>query len=361
MQSDPKMVRPRTIRMDVPPGQAQIAGMATAVPGIRVTMEDVALAVGRVRGRGLRPPAPSEAGTRYVAQPLSSITLPRSVSERTDAYLEHARILARQVSCDALDRSGIDPHAVGLVIGFSCTGLVLPSLDAELIPILGLRRDVARLPITELGCGGGVAGLARAADYLRAYPERSVLPFSVELPSLTFQPDDHSVDNLVAAMVFGDGAGAVVLRTGASENHWTVERYATLLIPEGARHLGYELRDGGLRVVLSRDLPALVEARFGEAVDAFLAPSGLCRSDIDIVAAHPGGPRIFDAIEGALGLEADALRFSRAVFARYGNASSAGIFFVLSALEPTGLQSRALVIAFGPGLSIELALLRFAA
>jgi alkylresorcinol/alkylpyrone synthase len=342
-----------------PAGKAQIAGVATAVPTIRVTMEDVSLAVGRVRGRGLRSPAPSEGGTRYFAQPLTSLTAPRSVSEQTDAYLEHARILARRVSRDALDRSGIGRDTVGLVIGVSCTGFVLPSLDAELIPILGLRPDVARLPITELGCGGGVAGLARAADYLRANPERAVLLFSVELPSLTFQPDDHSVDNLVAAMVFGDGAGAAVLRTGTSGNQWTVERSGTLLIPEGARHLGYELRDGGLRVVLSRDLPGMVEARLGAAVDAFLAPSGLGRSDIDIVAAHPGGPRIFKAIERALDLEADALRISRAVFARYGNASSAGIFFVLSALEPAGLHSRALAIAFGPGLSIELALLRF--
>ncbi|HVS06678.1 MAG TPA: 3-oxoacyl-[acyl-carrier-protein] synthase III C-terminal domain-containing protein [Candidatus Dormibacteraeota bacterium] len=347
--------------MDRRAGQAQIVGVVTAVPTIRVTMKDVALAVGRLRGRGLHWPAPSLAGMRYFAQPLPSIMAPRSVSAQTDAYLEHARILARQVSCDALDRSGISRDTVGLVIGVSCTGFVLPSLDAELIPILGLRPDVARLPITELGCGGGIAGLARAADYLRAYPDRAVLLFSVELPSLTFQPDDHSVDNLVAAMVFGDGAGAAVLRTGASPNQWTVERTGTLLVPEGARHLGYELRDGGLRVVLSRDLPALVEARLGEAVDAFLAPSGLCRCDIDIMAAHPGGPRIFEAVERALGLEADALRISRAVFAGYGNASSAGIFFVLSALEPASRTSRALAIAFGPGLSIELALLRFGA
>ncbi|MDQ6712787.1 MAG: type III polyketide synthase [Candidatus Dormibacteraeota bacterium] len=345
--------------MDRPAGQAQIAGVATAVPTIRVTMEDVSLAVGRGRGRGLRTTSPREAGTRYFAQPLASIMAPRSLSEQTDAYLEHARILARRVSRDALDRSGIDRDAVGLVIGVSCTGFVLPSLDSELIPILGLRPDVARLPITELGCGGGVAGLARAADYLRAYPDRAVLLFSVELPSLTFQPDDHSVDNLVAAMVFGDGAGAAVLRIGASANRWTVERTGTLLIPEGARHLGYELRDGGLRVVLSRDLPAVVEARLEEAVEAFLAPSGLRQSDMDIIAAHPGGPRIFEAVERALGLKADALRISRAVFAMCGNASSAGIFFVLSALEPPRPHSRALAIAFGPGLSIELAMLRF--
>jgi len=345
--------------MDGPAGQPRIAGLATAVPDVRVTLDEVSQAVSRLRGRGLRRQEAGDGGTRYFAQPLASIMAPRSVSARTDVYLEHARILAERVSRDALEHAGIDRDRVGLVIGVSCTGVILPSLDAELIPILGLRPDVARLPITELGCGGGVAGLARAADYLRAYPERAVLLFCVELPSVTFQPDDRSVDNLVASMVFGDGAGAAVLQTGESQSQWTLERAGTLLVPEGARHLGYELRDGGLRIVLSRELPAVVEAHLGEAVDGFLATEGLRRSDVDIIAAHPGGPRIFDAIERALGLDSDALLTSRAVFANYGNASSAGIFFVLAALESARTMTRALVMAFGPGLSIELALLRF--
>jgi alkylresorcinol/alkylpyrone synthase len=352
-------VRSRIARMDGPAGQPRIAGLATAVPDHRVTMEEVSQAVSRLRARGLRRAEAGDGGTRHFAQSLAATMTPRSVSERTDAYLEHARILGQRVCREALECAGIDRDAIGLVIGVSCTGVVLPSLDAELIPKLGLRPDVARLPITELGCGGGVAGLARAADYLRAYPERAVLLFCVELPSVTFQPEDRSVDNLVATMVFGDGAGAAVLQTGASQDQWTLERAGTLLVPEGARHLGYELRDGGLRIVLSRELPAVVEAHLAEAVDTFLASEGLDRSDIDIIAAHPGGPRIFEAVERALDLDSDALRTSRAVFTKYGNASSAGIFFVLDALEPAGKSSQALAIAFGPGLSIELALLRF--
>jgi alkylresorcinol/alkylpyrone synthase len=340
-------------------GRAQIAGLATAVPAIKVATEEISLALTRLRGRGRHAPFPVEVGTRYFAEPLDSTVAPRSISEQTDSYLEHARVLARRVCCDALERSGVDRDSIGLVIGVSCTGFVLPSIDAELIPILGLRPDVARLPITELGCGGGVAGLARAADFLRAYPDSSVLLFSVELPSLTFRPDDPSVDNLVASMVFGDGAGAAVLQTGIAGNSWTVERTGTMLIPEGARHLGYELRDGGLRVVLSRHLPAVVEASLGTAVDSFLSQSGLKRSDIEIIAAHPGGSRIFEAVERALELDRDALDVSRAVYSQYGNASSAGIFFVIASLAPPSRPMRALAIAFGPGLSIELALMRF--
>jgi len=282
----------------------------------------------------------------------------RTQSQQTDAYLEHARVLARQVCCAALERSQIDLADIGLVVGVSCTGVILPSLDAELIPILGLQPAVARLPITELGCGGGVAGLARALDYIRAYPDRAALVFAVELPSLTFQPDDHSVDNLVAAIVFGDGAGAAVLRASDAPTGWTVEHCGTMLVPEGAKHLGYELRDGGLRVVLSRELPQMVEANLLGAVESFLAEADTTLAEIDLVAAHPGGPGIFDAIERALSLRADALATSRQVFSEDGNASSAGIFFVLDALEKTRSSGRVLAVAFGPGLSIELALMR---
>ena len=335
--------------------------MATAVPPVRVETDAIWAALGQLRGRRLRRLAPSTDGsrTRYFAEPLETVIERRSQNQQTDAYLKHARILSRQVCIDALNRSRVDLDSIGLVIGVSCTGVILPSLDAELIPQLGLRADVARLPITELGCGGGVAGLARAQDYLRAYPDRAVLLFAVELPSLTFQPDDPSTDTLTAALVFGDGAGAAVLRMGGESPGWVIEDSASFLVPEAARQLGYELRDGGLRVVLSRELPRVVQARLRGVVDAFLERAGLRVEDLDFVAAHPGGSRIFDAIEHALGLDPDALAASRSVFARVGNPSSAGIFFVLEGVRPTQRPARGLAVAFGPGLSIELALIRF--
>jgi alkylresorcinol/alkylpyrone synthase len=338
---------------------ARLVALSTATPPITATVDEVLRTLGSARGRRMpRLPAQEGARTRKLAQPLSSLIVPRTQSQQTDAYLEHARTLARQVCCDALERSGVDRRAFGLVVGVSCTGVVLPSIDAELIPLLGLNADVARLPITELGCGAGIAGLARAVDYLRAYPDRAVLLFAVELPSLTYQPDDHSVDNLVAAMVFGDGAGAAVLQSGEGADGLHIDRCGTLLVPQGAAHLGFELRDGGLRVVLSRDLPQVVEAHLRRAVDAFLARDGLTLADIDLVAAHPGGPGIFDAVASALTLAPEILSTSRAVFDGYGNASSAGIFFVLEALQRSGASGRVLAVAFGPGLSIELALLR---
>ena len=341
---------------------ARIVALSTATPSIEASVDDVWAALGQARGRRM-PRLHSQEGARMrrLAQPLSSLTTARTQSQQTDAYLEHARLLARRVCCQVLEAGGLPKERIGLLIGTSCTGITLPSLDAELIPTLGLARDVARLPITELGCGAGVAGLARAVDYLRAYPDAGVLLFAVELPSLTFQPDDRSSANLTAAMVFGDGAGAMLLEASSLPSGWTVEACGTRLVPEGSAQLGFELRDGGLRVVLSRELPGLVGAHLREAVDAFLSTAGASLSDIDLIAAHPGGPRIFDAIERALELDREALAVSRRVFEQYGNASSAGIFFVLQALQGAGARGRTLAIAFGPGLSIELALMRLSA
>ncbi len=336
---------------------AHLTRIATAVPPIVATADEIWTALGRTRGRAMPRLMNGEgARTRHLAQPLAALMRRRTQSQQTDSYLEHARALARAVCCEVLAQTERRDD-IGLIIGVSCTGVVLPSLDAELIPVLQLPPTVGRLPITELGCGGGVAGLARAVDYLRAYPKRSVLLFAVELPSLTFQPDDRSLDNLVAAMVFGDGAGAALLRGGEAPDRIVVEHCGTALIPDGASSLGFELRDGGLRVVLSRELPQVVEAHLRDAVDAFLAEAGLTLSDIDVVAAHPGGPRIFEAIERSLDLPPDALAVSRRVFAGYANASSAGIFFVLDSLTKSKASGRALAIAFGPGLAIELALL----
>ena len=345
---------------------ARIRGLATAVPRHRVETTAIWAALAALHGRQFPGRAVSAEAprSRFLAEPLEWAMQPHSLSERTDAYLRHGRKLAIQAAAAALRDSGVDPEAVGLIILVSCTGFVLPSLDTTLIPALGLPSTTTRLPIAELGCGGGVAGLARAHDYLRAYPDRAVLLVAVEVPSLTFQPEDRSTDNLIAALVFGDGAGAAVLSAGDGAPGWQLVRTASVLVPEAAGELGYELRDGGLRVILSRRLPDAIAAALPAAVADFLGQEGLRVSDLDGIVAHPGGLRILDATAEALQLPPGKLDPSRQIFLEYGNASSAGIFFVLAAQgppppSPDGRGKPRLLIAFGPGLSIELALMRF--
>lgn len=336
---------------------ACITGLATALPEQQTPTDAIWDALGRVRGRrfkgaGLAADTPR---TRHLAAPLDWIMRPHSQSERTEAYLEHGRRLAADAAGAAIRQARIDQSRIGQVVCISCTGFVLPSLDAELIPRLGLRPDTTRLPIAELGCGGGVSGLARSHDYVRAYPEKASLLVAVELPSLTFQPDDSSVDNLIAALVFGDGAGAAVIESPNGTAGIELARAATWLVPEGAGDLGYELRDGGMKVILSRRLPEIIRSQLGGVVERFLAAEGESLADIDVVAAHPGGHRILDAVERSLELAPHQLEASRHVFSNYGNASSAGIFFVLTALRERRRPGQALAVAFGPGLSIELA------
>jgi alkylresorcinol/alkylpyrone synthase len=178
-----------------------------------------------------------------------------------------------------------------------------------------------------------------------------VLVVAVELASLSFQPDDRSLDNLTASMVFGDGAAAAVLgRTDRRALRLLAAE--SRLVPESERALGFDLRDTGFHVVLDRRLPQLIEAGLGEIVADFRR-----RHDVpqpDFYAVHAGGPRIFDAVESALDLAPDQLAASRTVFREVGNLSSASILYCLAAL-PEDQAGNGLALAFGPGVTIELA------
>jgi predicted naringenin-chalcone synthase len=241
-----------------------------------------------------------------------------------------------------------------MVISVSCTGYLVPSLEVRLAAEMGMRADIIRLPLTELGCSGGAAALAAAHRHLAAYPHSRVLVVAVELCSLSFRPDDRSLDNLTAAMVFGDGAAAAVLGGDAGRDGLHLVRATSRLVPNSASVLGFDLRDSGFHVVLDRRLPRLVEAALPGAVADFRA--GRRIEALDFYAVHAGGPRIFDAVQSALRLDDEALAVSRQVFREVGNLSSASILFSLAALPET--PGEGLAIAFGPGVTIELAHLR---
>ncbi|HXM55984.1 MAG TPA: type III polyketide synthase [Candidatus Dormibacteraeota bacterium] len=291
--------------------------------------------------------------TRHLVAPVEWLLRPRSLGETMRAYAEHAPRLARQASCRALADAGVRPADIDLVISVSCTGYLIPSLDVRLAAEIGLRPDVTRLPLTELGCSGGAAAVAAAHRHLTAYPDDRVLVIAVELPTLTFQPADRSLDNLTAAMVFGDGAAAAVVASSASGLQ--VRGAASRLLPNSEEALGFELRDGGFHVVLDRRLPRLIEQRLPEVIADFATQQGI--DTPGFYAVHAGGPRVFDAVETALRLPAGALAPSRRVFREVGNLSSASILFSLAEL-PDSTAGDGLAIAFGPGVTIELLHLR---
>jgi alkylresorcinol/alkylpyrone synthase len=331
-------------------------GFGTALPEHRIDSEAglAALSAFWPRLRGASP----EPLTRHMVAPLDWLVVPRTLGETMRAYAEHAPRLARLAACRALIAAGVEPRQIDLVVSVSCTGYMVPSLDVQLAAEIGLRPDVTRLPLTELGCSGGAAAVAAAHRHLVAYPPHHVLVVAVEVPSLTFQQDDRSRDNLAASLVFGDGAAAAVLTAGGDEadtGRLHLLGAGSHLLPDSAGALGFDLRDGGFHVVLDRRLPRLIEGCLAPVVDGFKARSAV--EHADFYAVHAGGPRVFDAVESALGLRPDALALSRQVFRDVGNLSSASILFSLAALSDEA-EGDGLAIAFGPGVTIELAHLR---
>lgn len=289
---------------------------------------------------------------RRLVRPPGELATPLSPAAQTALYRRIAPALAEEAAAGALAAAGVAPDAIGLLVLASCTGFVLPGIDAMLIPRLGLRPEVVRMPFTVFGCGGGAAGLARACEWVRGQPQQAALVVAVEVPSLTFRPDDTSVDNLLSALVFGDGAAAVVVTAG--ERGVQIGRSRSAVVPDTAGALGYQLANSGLQVVLSQRLPRLLARALPGLVRAFLGESR--PAALEAVAVHPGGPRILEAVERCLELRRDQTAASWATLRSVGNTSSAAILSVLGelALAPPSPRGRGLAIGFGPGLSIEL-------
>jgi alkylresorcinol/alkylpyrone synthase len=295
---------------------------------------------------------------RYIALPAEEILSPRSLSDSNRVYQQQAIELGEQAATRALSAAGVAAERIDLIVTVSCTGHMLPSLDAHLAGRLGLRSDVRRLPITELGCLAGAAALGRTADLLRGEPNGVALVVAAEFPSLTFQPGDGSMDNLVSTLVFADGAAAAVMDNAG--RGLDVIASSSVLVPGTLAEMGFDLRESGFHVVLSKDVPGLLAGPFAAAAAALLADHGLCVRDLGFACIHPGGPKILRAVEAALQVEG-LLAPSWHVLEHYGNQSSAAVFFVLEELMrscPPPPGAYGLLAGFGPGLSIELSLLR---
>ena len=334
---------------------SQILSVATALPPHRLDPGAALAELRRFWPQLERLETDAALGTRYTCEPIERLLGRRGLAALRDSYLQHARELTAAAARGALGRARVSGAEVDLIISVSCTGYLIPALDVYLAHDLGLRPDVLRLPITELGCSAGAAALAAAHRHLRAYPDQKVLVVAVELPSLSFQPADGSLDNLTACLVFGDGAGAAVLGQGdPGADGLHLVRAASHLVPGTAGLLGFDLRDDGFHVVLDRRLPRVLAGELRAVVEHFLAPDRLDR--LGFVAAHAAGPRIFEVVESALGLGPGALDLSRRVFAEVGNTSSAAIFFTLERLLRAlgDRPAQGLGLGLGPGISIEL-------
>jgi alkylresorcinol/alkylpyrone synthase len=291
---------------------------------------------------------------------------PKVLESFTTANAAWARIapeLAAEAVSRALARAALGPRDVNHLFLVTGTGIATPSIDARIINCLGINREAKRTPIFGLGCAGGVAGVARASDYLRAFPGQIALVVSVELCSLTLQRDDLTIANIIASSLFGDGAAAVVMGgSGGRDAGPAVISTSSVLFPETERMMGWDVVATGLKVVLSAAIPALIREQLANPVDQLLDAHGLQRSSIKHWIVHTGGNRVLDAVRDALQLDSNALARSWRILEETGNLSSASVLFVLNDLLESG-DARpgdyGMMVAVGPGFCAELALLRW--
>jgi alkylresorcinol/alkylpyrone synthase len=300
---------------------------------------------------------------RHFVQPMAAYLGMDTWGKANNTWINAAVDLGSSAICRALGNASRNVADVGALFFVSITGISSPSIDALLVNRMGLPLNVRRTPIFGLGCVGGAAGIARAADYVRAYPDQIAVLLSVELCSLTLQRDDLSVANQISSALFGDGAAAVVIAGSEVDiaGPRIVDTRASFY-PDTEDVMGWAISESGFSIVLSPTVPDVVRENLGRDVDSFLADHALKRSDIGCWVMHTGGPKVLRATEEALGLEESQTSASWDVLRRTGNLSSASVLLVLEEImnrrrPPAGTWS--VLAAMGPGFCAELVLLQW--
>lgn len=313
-------------------------------------------------------------GGRHLALPIEQYPALKTFGDTNNAWIRVAEEIGGEAVLAALAAAELGVADVDALFFVTVTGVATPSIDARLINRLGLRADLKRTPIFGLGCVAGAAGIARAADYVRGFPDHVAVLLSVELCSLTLQRGDLSIPNLIASGLFGDGAAAAVvlgaeraadLRSRAPAGGAAgPEILATksVFYPHSERVMGWDISESGFQIVLSAEVPQVVEGHLREDVDTFLAERWLTRADIESWVCHPGGPKILEAMEQALETGPNALELTWKSLREVGNLSSTSVLLVLEATlaerrpQPGSLG---VLLAMGPGFCSELVLLRW--
>ncbi len=337
----------------------RIVNAAVVHPQHQVAQDDAVEYIARLGGDRRRLGALARGAgiaSRYVSLPPEALATLDRIEARNARYREIAPSLS--VRSAAMAMGECDPADIGCVATSSCTGYMLPGWSVDIVDGLGLQPGTARTPVTEAGCAGGVVALSRAVDHLRFRQGAAALVVATELCSLALQRS-HDEGNLAASLLFGDGSGACLLASGAGPGLTIIDAASTLL--PGTRHLlGFDLTDHGFFPVLRRELVEQLVPAAVTAAEALLQRHGLRPEDVAAWLLHPGGARILAGIERRAGLVRSQTRWSWDSLEHCGNMSSVAVIDVIRRYldDDAAPGGYGIVAAFGPGVSIELLLVR---
>ena len=298
---------------------------------------------------------------RYGIMDIADVFTATSFEDKNAIYVREIKKLGAMALQKALDQSGWQPDSIDYIITVSCTGIMIPSLDAYLVNELELRTDVVRLPVTEMGCAAGVSGLIYAANFLKANPGKRAAVIAVESPTATFQHHDYSMANMVSAAIFGDGAACVLLSSGENESGPRIIGEEMYHFKDATHLMGFDLTNTGLKMILDPQVPDTIATHFPAIIHPFLQKLGSSIEQVQHLIFHPGGRKIVETVESLFGSLGKSIDDTRETLRLYGNMSSATVLYVLERflLKDIAPGEQGLILSFGPGFSAQRVLLEW--
>lgn len=298
---------------------------------------------------------------RYSIMDAEDMFLYTSFEDRNAIYCREMKVLGSQCLQKALDKANWLPTDVDYIITVSCTGIMIPSIDAYLINELKMRQDIMRLPVTEMGCAAGISGMIYAHNFLKANPGKRAAVIALESPMATFQQNDYSMVNIVSAAIFGDGAACVLMSSSEEDEGPRVVDEAMYHFYDATHMMGFKLVDSGLQMILDISVPEQIAAHFPQIVHPFLERNNKTIEDIDHLIFHPGGKKIVQTVEDLFGSLGKNIDDTKEVLKWYGNMSSATVLYVLERFLDKEIPEGelGLMLSFGPGFSAQRILLEF--
>lgn len=298
---------------------------------------------------------------RYSIMDPEEVFTATSFEEKNDIYTREVIILGEQVLQKALEKADWDPQTLDYIITVSCTGIMIPSLDAYLINKMKLRQDIVRLPVTEMGCAAGISGIIYAKNFLKANPGKRAVVIAIESPTATFQLDDFSMPNIVSAAIFGDGAACCLLSSHEEDQGPEIVNEEMYHFYEAEHMMGFKLTNKGLQMVLDIEVPDTIASHFGDIIHPFLQKNNLEIKDIEYMIFHPGGKKIITTVEALFSGLGKNIDDTKEVLKEYGNMSSATVLYVLEQIMDRNPKKgeKGLMLSFGPGFSAQRVLLQW--